>query len=41
MSVETVKTFLPRLVIKCLANLAVVVVLPAPCNPAIKMTAGG
>ena len=40
-SPETVSTFFLRFSIRCLANLAVVVVLPAPCKPAIKMTAGG
>ena len=40
-SPETVSTFFLRLSIRCLASLAVVVVLPAPCRPAIKITAGG
>jgi len=40
-SPETVNTFFLRFSIKCFASLAVVVVLPAPCKPAIKITAGG
>ena len=40
-SPDTVSTFFLRFSIRCLANLAVVVVLPAPCKPAIKITAGG
>jgi len=40
-SAETVSTFFLRLSIRCLASLAVVVVLPAPCKPAIRITAGG
>ncbi len=40
-SPDTVSTFFLRRSIRCLASLAVVVVLPAPCRPAIRMTAGG
>ena len=40
-SPDTVSTFLRRFSIRCLASLAVVVVLPAPCRPAIRITAGG
>ena len=40
-SPETVSTFFLRFSIRCLASLAVVVVLPAPCKPAIRITAGG
>src|SRR5574343_1147068 len=40
-SAETVSTFFLRRSIRCLASLAVVVVLPAPCRPAIRMIAGG
>src|SRR5574337_1236536 len=40
-SAETVRTFFLRFSIRCLASLAVVVVLPVPCRPAIRITAGG
>ncbi len=40
-SPDTVSTFFLRFSIRCLASLAVVVVLPAPCRPAIRITAGG
>ena len=40
-SPDTVSTFFLRFSIRCLASLPVVVVLPAPCRPAIKITAGG
>ena len=40
-SADTVSTFFLRLSISHLASLAVVVVLPAPCKPAISTTAGG
>ena len=40
-SPETVSTFFLRFWIRWRASLAVVVVLPAPCRPAMRMTAGG
>jgi hypothetical protein len=38
-SPDTVSTFFLRFSIRCLASLAVVVVLPAPCRPAMRITA--
>src|SRR6218665_2274226 len=40
-SPETVSTFFLRFSLRCLGSLAVVVVLRAPCRPAMRITAGG